>query len=186
MNSQEIVINHRRRFQISRLFGYMLAASLFFLVGANGLDANATPRATDGFVYAEVVRVDPIIEVVRDPIHSEVCRDVRLTRKPASKTPLVLGAIIGGVIGNQFGSGRGRTAATVAGAALGASLGADHARKHGNTSDAERCEVAEDYRGYERVVGYRVTYRYDDVVGTTETQQHPGTYLKLPLSVVSS
>ena len=178
-------MNHRQRFQISRLVGYMLAASLFFSVGANALDAYATD-VTDGFVYAEVVRVDPIIEVVRHPVRSEVCRDVRVTRKQASKTPLVLGGIIGGVIGNQFGSGRGRTAATVAGAALGASLGADHARKHGNTSHAERCEVVEDYREYERVAGYRVTYRYDGVVRTTETQHHPGKHLKLSLSVASS
>ncbi len=179
-------MNHRHRFQISDRFGPMLTASLFVLVGASGLDVYATQRVTDDFVYAEVVQADPIVEVVRDPIRREVCRDERVTRKQASKTPLVLGGIIGGVIGNQFGSGRGRTVATVAGAALGASLGADYARTHGNTSHAERCEVVEDYREHERVVGYRVTYRYDGVVGTTETQQHPGKYLKLSLSVVSS
>ena len=179
-------MNQRRHFQISKRFGRILTASLFFLVGANALDAYATENVTERFVYAEVVRVDPIIEVVREPAHGEVCRDQAVTREQTSKTPLVLGGIIGGVIGNQFGSGRGRTAATVAGAALGASLGADHARTHGNTSHAERCEVVEDYREYERVVGYRVTYRYDGIVRTTETQQHPGKHLKLSLSVVSS
>ncbi|MFB3104456.1 MAG: hypothetical protein ACE1ZA_05955, partial [Pseudomonadales bacterium] len=79
----------------------------------------------------------------------------------------------------------GRTAATIAGAALGASLGADHARKR-RDSHAERCELSEDYHERERVVGYRVTHRYDGEIRTAETQEHAGKYLKLEFMVASS
>ena len=103
------------------------------------------------------------------------------------RSPVVVGGIIGGLIGNQFGSGRGRTATTIAGAALGASVGANHSRKRSRErSGVQRCEVTEHYREYERIAGYRVTYRYDGKTYTTETKEHPGTHLKLELSAASS
>ena len=158
------------------------ALALIALASTNAVEASELQPTEPGrYVYAEVVQADPIIEVVRDPVLREVCHDVR--RK--SVTPHIVGGIIGGVLGNQIGSGSGRTAATIAGAALGASLGADHARKR-RDSHAQRCDVKEDYREHEQVVGYRVKYRYDDEIRTTETREHPGKYLKLELRVASS
>ncbi|MCH8142923.1 MAG: glycine zipper 2TM domain-containing protein [Proteobacteria bacterium] len=162
------------------------AIALIALTSTNAVEASELqPTEAARYVYAEVVQADPIIEVVRDPFIREVCRDVHQSEERQSVTPHILGGIIGGVVGNQIGSGSGRTAATIAGAALGASLGADHARKR-RDSHAERCELTEDYHERERVVGYRVTYRYDGEIRTAETQERPGKYLKLELRVASA
>ena len=159
------------------------AVALLVLASTNAVEASELqPNEPGRYFYAEVVQADPIIEVVRNPVLREVCHDVPRRK---SVTPHIVGGIIGGVLGNQIGSGSGRTAATIAGAVLGTSLGADHARKR-RDSHAQRCELKEDYREHEQVVGYRVKYRYDDEIRTAETREHPGKYLKLELRVASS
>ena len=127
----------------------------------------------------------PIVEVVRKPTTREVCRDVEVHGRQQSATPTILGGIIGGVVGNQFGSGSGQTATTIAGAVLGGSLGADHARRNQSRTE-RRCEIVKEYTEYERVVGYRVTYRYDGKLHITETLTDPGEFLELKLVVASA
>ena len=162
------------------------AVALLVLASTNAFATSDLQLEEPGrYIYAEVVQADPIIEVVRDPVLREVCHNVPGKQKRKSVTPHILGGIIGGVLGNQIGSGSGRTVATIAGAVLGTSLGADHARKSRN-SDVKHCELTEDYREYERVAGYRVKYRHDGELRTTETREHPGKYLKLELRVASS
>ena len=103
-----------------------------------------------------------------------------------SKTPLIAGGIIGALIGNQFGSGRGRAATTIAGTALGASLGADVARGRREQSVAAQCETTSEVREYERITGYRVTYRYAGHIYNVETATDPGEYIRLRLSPAAS
>ena len=168
---------------LSRIAGLVLLVVASAQAVAGDLPENEEPGTY--VAYAEVVQADPIVEVVREPVATEICRAVPSSHR--SKTPVVVGGIIGGLIGNQFGSGRGRTATTIAGTALGASVGADHSRKRSRErSGVQRCEATEHYREYERIAGYRVTYRYDGETYTTETKEHPGTHLKLELSAASS
>ena len=166
------------------IFGPAVAAALTGLLAALGATAaQANGKSPDGIaVYAEVVESVPIVELVREPVQRKVCRDVEYSDTHKSATPPILGGIIGGVVGNQFGSGSGRTASTIAGAVLGGSIGADHARSHGSGT-TRRCEIVREYTESERIVGYRVTYRYDGELYTAETRRDPGEYIRLTLNV---
>ena len=141
---------------------------------------------SNNYVYGEVLEADPIIEIVREPVEHEVCYPPSKASQGTSKTPLIAGGIIGGLLGHQFGSGRGRVATSIAGAALGASVGADHARKRREASSDLRCDITKKYREYERVAGYRVKYRYDGQIHTTETKTHPGDQIRLELTTAAS
>src|SRR5690606_3599462 len=86
-------------------------------------------RGYDGYDYAPVVRVEPLVQRVRVETPRRECwDDVRYVEsKPHISDPQVagrtlLGGLIGGVVGHQFGSGRGRDAATVVGAMVGAGV----------------------------------------------------------------
>ncbi len=162
----------------------ILTALLFLTASTSMFQANATESdGSDAYVYADVVEVTPVIEIVREPVYREVCREVEVKRR-RSATPPIVGGIVGALIGNQFGSGSGRTAATVAGGALGASVAADRQRRKSDSVDIEhRCQRVREYREYERVVGYRVSYRYDGEIRTATTRKHPGEQLRLQLSV---
>ena len=92
----------------------------------------------DGYDYAPVTHVEPIVRHVRVETPRRECWDE--TRYVESRPhisdarvagPTLLGGIIGGVIGHQFGSGSGRDAATIAGAAIGAGVGYDSADAFG-------------------------------------------------------
>ena len=147
--------------------------------------AYANGPSPNGTVFADVVRSVPIIEIVRQPVNREICRDTEVYGRQKSATPPILGGIIGGVLGNQFGSGSGRTATTIAGAVLGGSIGADHARRNQSRTE-RRCEIVKEYTESERVVGYRVTYRYNGQLHSTETLTDPGEFLELKLVVASA
>lgn len=118
-------------------------------------------------------------------------------------TNTVLGGIVGAAIGRQFGDGDGRRAATVAGALLGGAIANDRSRQrdaygYGGYDDGygygrgyeretvryeQRCRTVEDFRADDRVVGYRVTYDYNGHVGTTTTNHHPGSTLRVRVDV---
>ena len=90
----------------------------------------------DGYDYAPVTRVEPIVRQVRVETPRRECwDDVRYVEsRPHISDPRVggrtlLGGIIGGVIGHQIGSGRGRDAATIAGTLIGAGVGYDSAAR---------------------------------------------------------
>jgi len=150
---------------------------------------------SDRYVYAEVVRVDPIYARTSRPIQREECwsEPVRYresgyyARRDRDRTPAILGAIVGGAIGNQFGSGSGRDAATVAGAALGYSAVRDSQRRDGYyyggreySGYEQRCAVRTDYVADERITGYDVTYRYRGRLHHTTTDYYPGDRIRIP------
>lgn len=157
---------------------------LCLIPGGAAIASNSTWQQDESgpYVYAEVVDVQTVLEITREPVQAEICHDVEVQGR-RSATPTVVGGIVGGLIGNQFGSGSGRTATTIAGAALGATIGNDHARgKNDKVEIEERCEHVSDYRESERVVGYRVKYRFNGEIHTVMTAGHPGEYLRLRLS----
>ena len=168
----------------------VLSAALF---GANVAQAgHPSPGADGGFYdYAEVVRVEPIVRLVRVSHPRDECWEEQVpvhSREYRSATPMILGGILGGVVGSTVGKGDGRTAATVAGTVLGGSLGRDVGQAHRRDTAAAtavetRCRRVADYREEERIEGYAVTYRYRDAQYTTRMPRDPGPRLRVHVDV---
>ncbi len=140
--------------------------------------------------YADVLRVKPLTEIVRVDNPRRECWTEQVTySKPHrnSVTPEIVGGILGAAVGNQFGSGSGRKVGAVAGALLGGSIAHDIKRKHRHyhtyTRPVERCEVRHEYHEEERIVGYRVKYRYNGRIYRTRTDHHPGERIKVRVAV---
>lgn len=162
---------------------------------------------------AEVVRVEPIIEIVSEPVYSQHCYE-----QPVYETVYeqdyygdyygsghvgghgerVLGAIAGGLLGNQFGHGGGRVAATFFGTVLGDALVADHQQRHAGNDSAyrgrypvgerisyrERCDTHTRYVNEERVRSFAVTYRYQGALYHARTAFDPGDSLRVRVDVL--
>ena len=142
------------------------------------------------FVKARVVDVSPIYETLRVSYPEERCWNERVRHTQQSYrrsyTPAIAGAIIGGVAGNQFSRGRKRDVLTVAGALLGASVGRDFTRPSGRTSyltTERRCEVVDRVEEQEQLVGYDVSYRYNGRIFSTQTDAHPGKFIRVKVQV---
>jgi len=154
--------------------------------------------------YAKVVKVKPIYEevVIRTP--RESCWNERVVRRDRfrdsgvrSHTPVVLGAILGGVLGNELGHHKkSQKVGAVLGGLLGASIGRDighrrfyrHRGHHWDRNNhysvqERRCEVSYDVEHEEKLVGYRVTYRYGGETYRTRLDHDPGDRLKVRVSV---
>ncbi|MES9869590.1 MAG: glycine zipper 2TM domain-containing protein [Sedimenticola sp.] len=139
---------------------------------------------------ARVVKAKPIYETVRVNHPEEQCWNERVYHRGGgyseSYTPSIAGAIIGGAIGNQFGKGTGKKIMTVAGAALGASVGNDISKRPSRryATTERRCELVDHYTEQEELVGYRVKYKYNGKVFWTRTDDHPGKWIDVRVSVV--
>jgi uncharacterized protein YcfJ len=148
----------------------------------------------DGYDYASVTHVEPIVRQVRIESPRRECRDeVRYVEaRPHISDPAVggrtlLGSVIGGVIGHQFGSGSGQDAATVAGALIGAGVGYDSAVRRASSSVREevvqRCDVRYEHEYEERIDGYHVTYEYNGREFTTRMPHDPGEKIRVRVAV---
>jgi len=142
--------------------------------------------------YATVIEVKPIIKTVRVSMPREECWDEEVVYREQhgdSGVGTVVGGILGGAIGNAVGHHkRNKQVGAVVGAVLGATLGhAASANAHGSTEDhyrtEERCEVKQEYHEEDRIIGYRVRYRYGDETYTTRTDIDPGDSLKVRIAV---
>lgn len=153
----------------------------------------------DGYDYARVVDVDPIVtrvrtEVPRRDCYDEVQRSSSYSRGYVrdSAAPTIIGGIIGGVIGSQIGHGHGRGAATIAGTLLGAGIG-QAASRNANAGDydydepqervVQRCSVSYDDQIEQRIDGYRVTYVYHGREYTTRMPYDPGDSVRIRVDV---
>jgi uncharacterized protein YcfJ len=143
-------------------------------------------RYTD---YAKVISATPVYERVEVAYPEEQCWDERVHHRRDRHSPVgtIAGGIIGGVVGNQFGRGSGKAAMTVAGTLLGAAIGreASAERSHGRSyvTYERRCELVDRYTTEERLVGYRVEYRYKGETFVTRTEEHPGRRIPILVSV---
>ena len=151
-------------------------------------------HARDGYEYAQVVNVEPIVRHVRMETPQRECYDdTRYVESrphvgdPRVGGPTLLGGLIGGVLGHQIGHGSGRDAATIAGAAIGAGVGYDSAARRAGTGYREesvrRCNVSyrDDYE--ERIDGYHVTYAYNGREYTTNMPYDPGDRIRVRVDV---
>ena len=143
-----------------------------------------------GAIYdkARVVHAEPIVEVVQVPHRERECwaEEVETHRRGTpGAVGLIAGAVIGGVIGNQVGQGRGRDVATAAGAVIGAGVGHKMARRSGghHVDVEEHCRVVDTYHEEERIVGYRVRYRYHGHDFTRRMDHDPGKWLRIRVTV---
>lgn len=143
--------------------------------------------ARDRYTSAKVVDVEPIYERVEVPDVRQECwtEEVAVRNRSRDYSAPILGGIIGGVIGNQVSRGRGRPAATIAGSLLGATIGADlRNRNQGyHTETIRRCRDVDEYYTEERIVGYRVTYRYRGENYVTRMDRDPGDEIRVRVSV---
>jgi len=163
---------------------------LMFALVAVSASTGVSARHAGGFVdYARVISATPVYETVDVAVPVEECWTERVVHRPGYHRPhagALAGGIIGGVLGNQVGDGRGRTAATVAGTLLGASIGRELAHQgHGRpyVTRERHCEWVDRYETEERLVGYRVEYRYEGQTFVTHTDEHPGRRIAVRVDV---
>jgi uncharacterized protein YcfJ len=99
----------------------------------------------------------------------------------------VVGAVLGGAIGNAVGhSKKNKQVGVIVGAVLGGSIGNAMSANRRTDVYHETEEVCRTYRDYyeeERVVGYRVRYRFRNETYTTRTDVDPGDTIRLRLSI---
>lgn len=185
-----------------------LGASLGLALPAAAGHDDAKPGAeTRGrYATARVVRVEPIVRVVRVSEPRRRCWDEdyvvryhdhergRGRGHGGTAGSAILGGIIGGAVGNAFGDGKGRDAATLAGVLIGSSIGHDRALRDDDRYDRdqrvreevrsrERCEVDDRWREEERIEGYDVTYEFQGERYRSRMSHDPGDELKVWVSV---
>ena len=133
--------------------------------------------------YAQVLRAEEVVEIVRTRTPEERCEDTveyRDSRRTTNGT--VIGAIVGAALGNQVGKGDGRKAATVAGAVAGGMIGNNVARNRAE-AEARGCQVVEVEREERQVVGYDVEYMYKGEKYMSRLPYDPGNRLRVRVSV---
>jgi uncharacterized protein YcfJ len=139
---------------------------------------------------ARVTSVTPQVERINTPVQecrTEYVRESYYEDARPSNGGAIIGTIAGGLIGSRFGGGNGRLITTAVGAGLGAVIG----DRHDNRYSARREHVAE--RPVERCVtvdrwetvttGYLVDYKYNGRHYTTVTQERPGKFIPVNVSV---
>jgi uncharacterized protein YcfJ len=143
------------------------------------------------YVEVPVVSSEPIVEVITRKIPHEQCHDTQVrVDEPASAhspTPGLLGAAVGGAVGGAAGhESRYQPLLIGAGALLGASIGTDVAHQRSAQSyyvTQRHCGVDYELRDTERVVGYRVGYRYQNDVYYMRTETPPGNSIRVRVDV---
>ena len=139
---------------------------------------------------ARVRSVEPQYESVSVPRQEcsvQTVNEVQRTGGGRDYGGAVVGALAGGVIGNQVGGGQGRQAATALGAVFGALAGDTIANQNRMAQvqevprQVQTCHTVNDVQN--RLTGYRVSYDYRGQTYTTMTQQDPGPYLQVRVSV---
>lgn len=154
------------------------------------ISAMASAESNVSYDYGTVVESVPIVKNIRVSTPREECWDedvVYQRRGTDGELSTVLGAVIGGALGNAVGHHkRNKQVGAVVGAVLGGTIGRSIAKgqpRTTRTSTEEVCRVINEYSEEERIVGYRVRYRYNDETYTTRTDVDPGDTIKLRLAV---
>lgn len=143
--------------------------------------ARAVPENIS-YGYAQVLRADEVVEIVRTRTPEERCDEVEYRQSGSNTTGTVVGAIVGAALGNQVGKGDGRKAATVAGAVAGGAIGNNIARQRAE-AEARGCRVVEVEREETQVVGYDVEYMYKGEKYVSRLPYDPGNRLRVRISV---
>ncbi len=168
-----------------------LAVMFVGLLAAGAVSADNGYESDNNYsAKGRVLKINPSYETVRVNYPEQRCWNERVRHRSSggrdSYTPMIAGAIVGGVVGNQFGKGKGKDIMTAAGALLGGSVGNDMGRKsyrRGYTTNERRCETVDNFQEKRELTGYDVKYKYDGRTFWTRTDQRPGRYIDLAVSV---
>lgn len=150
--------------------------------------------------YAWVISSKPIYKEVQVNHPQQVCwNETRYHQVPqytqtysdSSATAPILGAIIGGAIGNKLGHKKSnKRIGTVAGALLGGAIAIDHSkgqRVHQSYSTQaytqRQCRTDNQISYENRIVAYKVKYRYKGKVYKTRMNQQPGDQIRVAINV---
>ena len=169
----------------------IIVAASFMLLALPAWAGHGSHGYHDGhYVYAKVVNVKPVFEILQVPERYQVCEQRPVKRRVAeyrSPGPAIFGAILGGVIGNQLARGHGhyndRSAATIAGAAIGGVVGSEiqyakyPARYY--TERAPVCRTQTDWRREERIVAWDVTWKYRGRIHHSRMAERPGKHIRV-------
>lgn len=138
---------------------------------------------------AAVVDVEPVYERVRVAAE-ERCRFETVYREvvPAHGPKVVAGAVLGGALGHALGHRkRDRQAGALVGAALGAgiahSVAVEGRPRRVAKAREEVCEVVVPAALREEVASYLVTYRYRGKTHRARMAEHPGSTIRVRVSV---
>lgn len=143
---------------------------------------------TVDYVYANVVDSQPMYETeyINEP-RQHCWQEERPVRQPQSHTGTILGGIVGAAVGNELGHGHSnKNVGAVAGALLGASIGRDVSARQGSRyayRQEEHCEQVNRRRERSYITGYRVTYRYQGELYSTQVARDPGRRIKLRVAM---
>lgn len=158
-----------------------LFAGLILATSASFAERNVT------YDYGDVIESTPIVKTIRVSTPREECWDEQVSHleRGDNSVGTVVGAVVGGAIGNAVGHNKtNKKVGAVVGAVLGGTIGkavATENRRYERTEEV--CRVINDYREEDRIVGYHVKYRYNDVTYSTRTDHAPGETIKLRLAV---
>ena len=172
----------------------MLKARIFQTVLLTAVLVPGLAQADTRYDRARVVAVEPLYETVTYEVPRQQCHVQRVQYRDdvghRSRTAPIVGAIIGGAVGNAVGHSKtNKKVGTVVGAILGGTIGADISRRnrrhasHVSYGDEEVCHVVNDIRAEERLLGYRVTYRYAGETYTTRMDRDPGRDVRVRVHV---
>jgi uncharacterized protein YcfJ len=133
--------------------------------------------------YAEVVRVEPILERVRYTVPVEHCWDEERVVSTPSRH-IIVGTLIGAAIGKHVGDAHGdRALGTVGGALIGATVGSNIARERGDYRGrrevVRRCETRHEEHWDQQVVAYRVSYVYKGRRDVVRLAYDPGRWYRV-------
>ena len=123
------------------------------------------------FAFAQVLAVDPIVDIASRPVEREECRQEPVARRERARSaaPAITPGIIGAVLGQPSTTGRNGTAATVGASSQHAAL-------------TRRCTRHTEYVREERITGYDVTYRYRGRDYQAVTQRDPGDRVRIKVN----
>jgi uncharacterized protein YcfJ len=128
--------------------------------------------------YARVVSSRPIYRTVAVEVPVDSCHVETVAYSERRGGDSFKGTVAGGLIGAVIGHEVGRNGhATAAGGLIGAAIGNNVAggdRRVTRYQDREVCSTRYRTEYEQQLVGYDVTYRYDNRIYTTETRHHPG------------
>jgi uncharacterized protein YcfJ len=139
---------------------------------------------------ARVISVTPQVERINTPVQecrTEYVRESYYENARPSNGGAIVGTIAGGLIGSRFGGGNGRLITTAVGAGLGAVIGDRHdnrysaRREHVEERPVERCVTVDRWESV--TTGYLVDYKYNGRHYTTVTQERPGKFIPVNVSV---
>ena len=144
--------------------------------------------ANVSYDYATVIETNPIIKTVRVSTPREECWDEEVVYREhhnGDGVAPVVGAVLGGALGNAVGHHkRNKQVGAILGATLGHAASSNAKGNHeSHYRTEERCEIKQEYHEEDRVIGYRVRYRYRDETYTTRTDIDPGDTLKVRVAV---